>query len=243
MATPILAGVVGSHAYNLATPASDVDRMQVVIDPLSTTLGLDGHQRSRNTTSDDSDVVVHEVGKFCHLALAANPNILECLFLPEYEFMSFEGALILAQADKFLSQRIRTTFCGYARSQFTKLTKREGDSFSSDTRNRTTKHARHMFRLLKQGEEALRTGSLRVRLTDDEAAEIHELAQLNPQQMVDEFEQRFAATKDVVSPLPQEPDRATVNRTLIHARLHHGRTVIDRFAARQLASATNKELS
>lgn len=235
MTTAILTGVVGSHAYNLATPASDVDRMQVVIEPLSTTLGLDGHHRSHHNTSDDQDMVVHEVGKFCQLALAANPNILEYLFLPEYEFVSFEGALILAKADRFLSQRIRTTFCGYARSQFTKLAKREGDSFSSDTRNRTIKHARHMFRLLKQGEEALRTGSLRVRLTDDEAAEIHELAQLGPQRMIDEFEQRFAATKDVDSPLPPEPDSATINRTLIHARLHHGRTVVDRFAARQLA--------
>lgn len=223
MGKVILKGVVGSHAYNLATENSDVDKMQVTVDPLSKTLGLPRNEKSKHQQGEN-DLVIHEVGKFCSLALAANPNVLEFLFLPEYEIITDEGRMLLDRKHLFLSSKIRTTFMGYAYGQFKKLENRGGENFSSDTRLRTTKHARHLFRLLKQGGEALETGTLRISLTNEEASGIRLLASLSTTEITDAFKQEYNKVKNVESCLPEEPDYDHIDETLATIRLMQGIT-------------------
>lgn len=215
----ILKGVVGSHAYNLATPDSDVDRMQIVVEPLTKTLGLSTSDKSKHYELNSSDLVSHELGKFCSLALDANPNVLEFLFLNEYEFISDEGRMLLDKRYAFLSQKIRKTFGGYAYRQFKKLKNRGGDTFSSDTRLRTQKHARHLFRLLRQGHDALVNETLHVGLSDEQAQAIKLWSQLSTVDIINEFENQYQELADVESNLPQEPDYEFINDTVVRIRM------------------------
>lgn len=179
----ILKGVVGSTAYGLATPESDIDYMGVYMEPQETFLGLRLVQEKDltiHTTSDAQDVTYHEIAKFCRLALKSNPSILELLWLPEYTLLEGPGEWLVESRHWFASAKlVKDAYFGYATQQF-KLLERRGD-FGSDMKKRTEKHARHLLRLLVQGFGLYRTGELSVRLEPHEA------------DMVREFGERVAA--------------------------------------------------
>lgn len=174
----LIEGIVGSQAYGLATPESDMDYMGVYMEPRETFLGLRPVQEKDltvHTTSDDKDTTFHEVGKFMRLALKSNPSILELLWLPEqfYTEISDEGHALIDSRHWFASaELVKNAYLGYATQQF-KLLERRGD-FGSDMKKRTEKHARHLYRLLVQGYGLYRTGSLDVVLHEDEVAWIRE---------------------------------------------------------------------
>ena len=110
-------------------------------------------------------MTLHEAGKFCRLALQCNPTILELLWLEGYTVITGPGEDLVNTRGAFLSaKRIRNAYYGYATQQFARIRSRGDNSFSADTRNRTAKHARHLWRLLHQGIELYKTGELRPRL-------------------------------------------------------------------------------
>src|SRR5690606_31256568 len=82
--TLLLSGIVGSVAYGLAGPDSDVDRLGVYAAPTTAFHGLHppvGKAASKATTSPDC--TLHEAGKFAALLLGGNPTITELLWLPD----------------------------------------------------------------------------------------------------------------------------------------------------------------
>ena len=102
----ILAGMVGSTAYGLTTSSSDVDTLGAYVAPTEKVLGLSGHTYTTNTivfSAPQPDGAFHELGKYCTLALKANPTILELLFLPDYVYCSKVGAELVSLRTKFLS--------------------------------------------------------------------------------------------------------------------------------------------
>lgn len=168
--TVVLEGVVGSTAYGLAHEESDVDRLGVFIEPTINFLGLDGVPTRRESWKQpgDEDRTLHEVGKFLSKALGGNPTFTELLWLPErlYVTKSAIGVGLIGIRNELLAARpVRDSYLGYATQQFGKLEER-GGSFSSDTRKRTEKHARHMARLLLQGLHAWLTGIIMVDLAE-----------------------------------------------------------------------------
>jgi predicted nucleotidyltransferase len=179
--TPILTGTVGSTAYGLATPESDVDTLSVAAAPTWDILGL--HPPRDKTASDvrtDPDVTVHEIGKYLALALKANPTVTELLWLPEDCYTEkapcFGEELIGLRKSLLGATAVRNAYLGYATSQFRKMERRGDGTFSSDTKNRVAKHARHLMRLLTQGTELFVRGEMNVRLTNPE--EYHAFGQL-----------------------------------------------------------------
>ena len=116
-----------------------------------------------------------------------------------------------------LSNVIRHSYGGYAISQARKLNARRG-SFSSQTKNRYAKHARHCFRLLWQGRQLLETGSLTVHVTTAQRDELFAIGELPPSQLLDRFEQEFRVFDDVTGVLPDKPDIETVDRVLLKIR-------------------------
>lgn len=218
----LLEGVVGSTAYGLDTSESDRDYLGVYLEPLRVVVGLRGGSRTEQShVTHDPDRTLHELGKFCRLALAANPTVSELLWLPEYEVMTDIGRSLIDNRSLFLSQRVRKTYGGYALQQLKRL-KDRGGNFSSDLRKRTQKHGRHCYRLIIQGMHVLRYGEVKVRLDEDEVAACFSAgaeAVSNVEEyeaMVMELLEEFDA---IDSGLPNDPDAEAVNEMLVNLRL------------------------
>lgn len=216
----ILKARVGSHLHGLATEESDEDFLGIFICPTSKILGLRGYEETR--VSQNPDCTMHEVGKFMRLAAKGNPTILELLFCPNYVFYEYEGKLLIEYREAFLSNHIRDSYGGYAYSQAKKLEKREAEGmvgFGPKTKNRYEKHARHCFRLLRQGKELLQTGTLNPVVSTP--SEYFEIGKLSVDQLVQKFEEEYQEFLQVDSCLPSEPDWDTLDAVLLRIRRYN----------------------
>lgn len=166
----LLSGIVGSTAYGLAHAGSDVDRLGIFAVPTVELHGL--HRPGESVVTSKPDQTLHEAAKWCRLALGSNPTVLELVWLPEalYEVRTPLGEELLGIRSAFLSaQGARNAYLGYATQQLRKLRERGDGTFSSDTRNRSLKHARHLCRLVEMGVELHRTGRLTIQVADPAA--------------------------------------------------------------------------
>ncbi|WP_199485389.1 phosphatase domain-containing protein [Actinomadura craniellae] len=220
----LLSGIVGSTAYGLATTGSDIDRLGVFAAPTAELHGLHPPQQSIVTTAPDR--TIHEVGKWCSLALACNPTVTELVWLPEelYEVGSPLGDELIELRRAFLSaRRVRDAYLGYATQQFNRLAARGDGSFSADTRRRTAKHARHLARLVHQGRDLYATGELTVRLADPQW--FHDFGEKVAAGNLDVAREMLAAVEAdfarIHTPLPDRPDEPAVERWLRKVRSAH----------------------
>jgi predicted nucleotidyltransferase len=130
----------GSHAYGLATEASDVDYKGVFIASPEYFYGFrtieqkDGGGQDGNdpesglfpflsNQSTQVDCVIYEVRKYIQLLLNNNPNILEMLFQPE-ESIIYSTSLAQKLIDtrySFLSKKVKYSLAGYAYSQLKRI--------------------------------------------------------------------------------------------------------------------------
>ncbi|MEV4550970.1 DNA polymerase beta superfamily protein [Nonomuraea wenchangensis] len=223
-ANVLLAGIVGSTAYGLAGPGSDVDRLGLYAAPTLDLVGLTRPKESVVSTGPDR--TLHEAGKWCGLALGGNPTVMELLWLPDhlYETRTPLGDELISIRDAFLSApRVRDAYLGYATQQFRRLEQRGDGSFSADTRKRTAKHARHLARLLHQGRELYETGHLPIRLSDPEA--VHAFGERVAAGDTEAARTLLTSTEmafdTMHTPLPAQPRRAVVEEWLRQVRVTH----------------------
>lgn len=204
----VLKGVVGSTAYGLNREGSDIDKLGVFVAPTREILSL--HPPQQTVVQTKPDLTMHEVGKFVALALKCNPTILELLFLDQYEERSIWGNLLIEKRAHFLSERyVRAAYGGYALQQANKLLNRKDDP-------RSKKHARHCFRLLRQGRELLATGQLTVKVPDPEFYWAFDTASMEEIHAL--FLTEDALLRGMSSILPEEPDSAVINEVLLTIR-------------------------
>lgn len=115
----IFESIVGSQAYGLATPTSDLDMKGVYIQPLDDILTFGYIEQ---VSDNKNDLVYYEIRRFLELISTNNPNILELLNLPKecivYKHPIYD--LILENSDKFISKICRNSFAGYAITQIKK---------------------------------------------------------------------------------------------------------------------------
>lgn len=215
----LLSGVVGSTAYGLAGPGSDIDRLGVFAVPTVELHGLRRPAESVVTTAPD--VTMHEAAKWCRLALNANPTVTELVWLPaeEYEVRTGLGEQLIAIRAAFLSApRVRDAYLGYATRQLRALS--GGDAVPAAdrarVRRRDAKHARHLARLVAQGEELYRTGTVRIRLADPAGVRAFgERVADGDLAAARRLLERARDTMDTArSALPDRPDEPTVERWL-----------------------------
>lgn len=227
----LLSGIVGSNAYGLNHAGSDIDRLGMFAVPTVELHGLRKPAESHVTTAPDR--TFHEAAKWCRLALVCNPTASELVWLPAdlYEVRTPLGDELIGIRSAFLSEKaVRNAFLGYATSQFKRLRDRADGAFSADTRKRTLKHARHLVRLLEQGEELHATGHLRIRLTDPD--NVHAKAEWIVAQpdralvLLNRAEDRF----DKPGVLPEATDEAAVEAWLRKVRAAFYTTEADRAA-------------
>jgi predicted nucleotidyltransferase len=71
----------GSKAYGIDVEGSDDDYVGVFVPRLIDLVSMAGVERD-TYAENDPDFTIHEIGKFCRLALKGNPAILETLWNP-----------------------------------------------------------------------------------------------------------------------------------------------------------------
>nr|WTA71274.1 nucleotidyltransferase domain-containing protein [Micromonospora sp. NBC_00855] len=196
----LLEGVVGSVAYGLNHPASDIDYAGIYVERTARLLGLHPPSRERATRKGrgDADATYHELGKAMSLMLSCNPTASEILWLPKYTRTSPFGEELVALRSSFLSEkRVRDSFFGYATSQFHRLV--DKGRFQGSLETRREKHARHTMRLLHQGYTLYTTG-------------------VSAKALIAEYESLFDGARTV---LPAAPDEAPLEDLLQRVRRAH----------------------
>ncbi|MFE7744399.1 DNA polymerase beta superfamily protein [Nocardia sp. NPDC057455] len=221
----LLEGVVGSTAYGLNTPESDIDYTGIYVEPTARFLGLHplSREKATKTGKDGADATYHEVGKALYLMSTCNPTASEILWLDDYLHMTEFGEELVSLRSNFLAaQRVRNAFFGYAVSQFHRLVERGGFKGSLDKRRE--KHSRHTMRVLWQGFELYTTGMLPIRVPDP--APFFEFGQrivsepdaASAKALIAEYEAKFDSAKTV---LLSEPNEAPIEDFLQRVRRAH----------------------
>jgi predicted nucleotidyltransferase len=210
----VYACVVGSRAYGLQEPASDVDRRGVFCPPTELFWYFD--KPPTHVDGPEPERFSWELERFCALALQANPTVLECLWSPLVEQATEVGEQLLARRGLFLSRRVGETYGRYAADQMNRL---------AASLRRTGlvrwKQAMHMIRLLIAGGHVLTTGEVLVDVSAYRdrllAVRRGELAWEDVSAWAAELTRQLA-TAAADSPLPAEPDRDGIQDFLIATR-------------------------
>lgn len=229
----ILVGRRGSEAHGLYVPPTepyaidDRDLMGVVIPPARYYFGLDRWEHAE-AIKGQWDVVLYGLQKFTSLLCKQNPNVLSLLWVEREDYLlkTAAGMELVQHRDLFKARKAaHNAFVGYANGQLKRMTsfgefrgymgakrKRLVEKFGYDTKN-----AAHLLRILRMGEEYLRTGELRVRRTEDRdelLAVKHGEDSLSSVQRRAEIDFRRCHDAFDESPLPLEIDHQAVRRLL-----------------------------
>lgn len=210
----------GSKAYGLDVEGSDDDTVGVFVATLRTLVSIDGLHRD-TYTGEKPDFTVHEIGKFCRLALRGNPAILEVLWSEEALQCDALGRELVDGRRRFIHRGSLEVYVSYAAAQLKKMAAGKGIHARGGVYG--TKFGMHLIRLLKSGLALGRTGEVTVRIPAREADLLREIrsGQQTMQQVIDlalpllEDLQRLSADNG----LPPEPDRRWVEDLVVRARM------------------------
>lgn len=216
----LLKGIVGSTAYGLAGPDSDIDRLGIFACNTKDLFKLEPPTQSVVRTNPD--VTMHEALKAVKLILSCNPTAMEILWLPKkfYEKTSSLGNQLILFRHAFLSaERVKGAYLGYATQQFKRLLQRGDGKFDSDTGNRTAKHARHLKRLVTQGYHLYTEGELIIEVENPQSYhDFGDMVAANPESVIPfmtEAEEKFNSTATC---LQSEPNKRVAELWLLDVR-------------------------
>jgi hypothetical protein len=243
----ILRATVGSTVHGLHHGGQDDrDEMAVFIEPPEYLLGLARARGIRGglygfehyvertqpegvrSGPGDLDLVAYSLRKYLRLALKGHPTILLLLFMPD-EFVCVRTELgdeLRALRPALISRRAGQGYLGYLRGQKERLLGERGQKRVNrpelvDAHGFDTKYAMHAARLGYQGVELLETGWLTLPMPEPARSQVmairtgeRTLAEAVGE--IEAVEARLAAALER-TPLPAEPDRAAVDRYLVHA--------------------------
>lgn len=172
---PDLLVVSGSKLYGSNRPDSDTDLRGFVVEPAEYLLGRRKFEQYENKVSD---TVIWGFNKFFHLLEHGTPNVIELLFAPKESIRACTaiGQRILDSRHLFISSRLVNRFQGFAASEWKKargvtINKEGQEHFSTrdlganrkesiEAVGYSSKNAYHAIRLLEEGTELLRTGTI-----------------------------------------------------------------------------------
>ena len=210
----IVACVVGSRAFGLATDDSDTDVRGVFVAP--TPLYWRLVKPPTHVDGPEPEWFSWELERFCELALKANPNMLEVLSSPMRVLLTPVGEELIALRRAFFSQLVYQTFSGYVLGQFKKI--------ETDVRRDGApkwKHVMHLLRLLLSGRDLLRTGELAMDVGDQRERLLSVRGGGESWESVDAWRLELHGQLDdalEATPLPAAPDVQLVDDWLCDVR-------------------------
>ena len=210
----------GSHAYGLATPASDLDLRGIALEPIEYVVGFAQKFEQFTKHTEEVDMVVYGLTKFCALAAQANPNVLELLFTrpQSVRYGTAAHAELRANRHLFLTQKARHTFSGYAHAQLKKIRYKAANGTTGshaeliEKHGYDTKHAMHLVRLLRMGKELLTTGELNVFRQDRTELLIIREGGWSLSELTEWAEDMDKQVQEVKSDLPWGPDLVKIDK-------------------------------
>ena len=112
--------IAGSHAYGTAVADSDQDLRGVYTMPAADYLGLEAP--AAQFADARNDIVYYSLRRVVELLSAANPNVLELLFMPPdmVRVSSPEMDMLIARRELFLAKPCLQSHIGYALTQIRK---------------------------------------------------------------------------------------------------------------------------
>jgi predicted nucleotidyltransferase len=151
----------------------DLDIYGVYLEPPELVLGLNMQDfyvwstasNERRNTADDIDVCLYSLRKWAGLAAKGNPTALHFLFAHNYAPNPEPWEEILKQREVFLSRQASLQFRGFAEAQLRRLqgfgAGKKGQRHELiGTHGYDIKAAMHVIRLLNEGIELMRFGSI-----------------------------------------------------------------------------------
>lgn len=210
----------GSKAYGIDVEGSDDDYVGVFVPRLRDLVSMAGLERD-TYAENDPDFTIHEIGKFCRLALKGNPAILETLWNPDVVAGDDWGRKLVGLRSRMLHRGSLDVYIEYAEAQLKKMVKGKGLHAKGGEYN--GKFGAHLVRLLHAGiglaasrevmvrvPPALATVLLEIRAGKRTMEDVLEIARPLLEQL-----KRLATT----NALPDRPDADAVDALVREARL------------------------
>lgn len=237
MGFKLFTALAGSRAYGLEDVGSDYDHHTVFVLPTVRILSLGPRLREAIwREGEDVDEQAWELGHFLHLALQCNPTVLETFVAPLVSVGKTPGVDYWARRVRALfphvlsRQRVFDAFQGYARNQQRKFLEGDGGKMGWERR---WKFAQNWLRVLYQGWRLLDSPQTYSVLVPDEpllevGVEVSfrqflrevRLGQHRPGRVVDVAKALVERMGLAMfnTPLPAQPDLATINHVLLKIR-------------------------
>ena len=111
--------IIGSKAYGISTPTSDIDTKGVFIQPIDSILGFGYIDQISDKKGDRT---FFEIRRFLQLLKSANPTMLELLNIPEDCLIKKDPIMemVIENKEKFVTKACRNSYGGYAVDQIKK---------------------------------------------------------------------------------------------------------------------------
>ena len=138
----------GSKAYGIDVPGSDDDFVGVFVPRLRDLVSMSGLEKD-TYAENGPDFTLHEIGKFCRLALKGNPAILETLWNPDVVACDEWGRKLVELRSRMLHAGSLDVYVEYAEAQLKKMVKGKGLHAKGGEYN--GKFGAHLVRLLHAG--------------------------------------------------------------------------------------------
>jgi predicted nucleotidyltransferase len=217
----ILDTIVGSHAYGLALPGSDLDRRGIFLAPPDALWAIGGHEKC--VTHPTEDTTHWELAHFVGHALKGSHAALDVLWAPVVSITD-DGHLLHDARRAFLSRRALPSMRGHAVANIHVV--REATVVGPAE----WKRLMHAARLALVGETLARTGDYRIDMTDYRDALLAlrggSIPLADALARVEALVAAFTATI-ADTPLPAGPDVDAVQRVVTTIRARSARAWLD----------------
>jgi predicted nucleotidyltransferase len=210
----------GSKSYGIDVEESDDDYVGVFTAPLRRFASIYGLELD-TWAIHKPDATLHEIGKFCHLALKGNPAVLETLWNPEILHRHPAGEELIGLRRGFLHRGSLEVYIAYAEAQMKKMVK--GKPLHSKGGAYNGKYGAHLIRLLHAGIGLAERQEVTVRVDAEQARALIRIRRmeismgevLNLARPLLERLRKLSAENS----LPERPEFDRINDLVVRARL------------------------